>query len=98
MLFKYFKKGDKNNSTHNGSFELVKDLVSKILADDLGDIELTPETKLEDIGYDSIKFINLLLSLEDIINVDLENIAAEIDPASIRKISDIVELVEKFKK
>jgi|WetSurMetagenome_2_1015567.scaffolds.fasta_scaffold127140_2 acyl carrier protein len=97
MLINFSKKNNKPNLGQDENFELVKTLVLDLLKSQSGDIELTRDTKFEDIGFDSIKFINLLLSLEDLINVDLEVLAAEIDPTSIQKISDVVSLVEKLK-
>jgi acyl carrier protein len=92
-----FKKKKADTST-NESYELVKQLVTNILGDDSQQVDLKPDTKFENIGFDSIKFINLLLSLEDLIDIDLEVIAAEIDPSSIQTLNDIVELLDKLKK
>ena len=85
-------------SLNSESFELIKQLIITILDDNGQQIVLLPHTKFEDIGFDSIKFINLLLGLEDLIDIDLETIATEIDPSSIQTLNDIVQLLNKLKK
>jgi len=96
-MINIFKKKEIVIST-NESFEQIKQLVTTILGDDTQQIDLKLDTKFEDIGFDSIKFINLLLGLEDLIDIDLETIAAEIDPASIQTLNDVVQLLDKLKK
>lgn len=83
--------------SQNNSFELVESLVLSLLDEKSGGVTLTPDTNLKDIGFDSIKFLNLFLSLEDIVNVDLETIVSEVDPSSVQKINDVVSIVEKFR-
>ena len=96
-MIRIFKKKDRIKPKDE-SFELIKQLVIKILGNDAQQVALTPDTKFEDIGFDSIKFINLLLSLEDIIDVDLETIVAETDPSSIITINDVVQLLNRLKR
>lgn len=95
-MFNILKKN--TSKPVNENFELISQLVIKILGIDRQKIVLTPDMKFEDIGFDSIMFINLLLSLEDIIGVDIEIIASEIDPSSIQTLNDVVQLLDKFKK
>jgi acyl carrier protein len=59
--------------------------------------ELSPSTSLESLGLDSMKYINLLLSLEDIIGRDLDEVAEHIDLAKLTKIGDLVALVERLR-
>lgn len=92
--FKSKKSESKNNSDE---FVLLSGLIKKILPDDIKNIELTPKTKFIDLGFDSMQFINLLLSLEDIIEKDLEEIVAEIDMASIDTIEDVINILESLK-
>jgi acyl carrier protein len=91
-MLTFFKKESKKNQT----FELLCGLIKDILPKDLN-IELSKETRFEDIGFDSMKFINLLLSLEDISNVNIDKIVAEIDMSNIDTIQDVVSILEKIK-
>lgn len=92
-MFNLFKSKSTFGTTDN--FELIKSLVSKLLEDEK--ISLTMDTKFQDIGFDSIRFINLMLNLEDIINVDIETIASEIDLSSLQTLGDLSEIINKLK-
>ena len=59
--------------------------------------DLTPSTSLQSLGMDSMKYINLLLSLEDIIGKELDEVAEHIDLAEINKVGDLVALVERLR-
>jgi acyl carrier protein len=78
--------------------QLLYGLIIKVL--DKGDINivLTPETELDDIGFDSIKYIHLFLSLEDIVKADLEEIISNIDLSNIRTIKDVHDLLQRINK
>lgn len=78
--------------------QLLYGLIVNVLDKDSANIVLTPETRLEDIGFDSIKYIHLLLSLEDIVKADLEKIVSEMDLSSINTIKDIHELLVRIKR
>jgi len=93
----FFKKKSKSLLNRKTSLELVKSLIYDAFDGELTSV-LTLDTTLEEIGFDSIKFINLMLSLEDVINADLEVIAADIDVASINTINDLVIIVDKYTK
>jgi len=93
-MINIFKK--KSSEPLNGSFEMVKQLVIKILGDNAGQFILTPDTKFEEIGFDSIKFISLLLHLEDLTDVDIETIALEINLSSIQTLAEIAQLLDKL--
>jgi acyl carrier protein len=59
--------------------------------------ELSPATPLRSLGMDSMKYINLLLSLEDIIGKELDEVAEHIDLAEITTVGDLVALVERLR-
>lgn len=88
----------KKKKVSGDSFDLIRDLVYRTLGDDSSSIVLTRDTKLLDIGFDSIKYTNLLLNLEDIVDTDIETLALELDLASLQRISDIMTLVDKLRK
>jgi acyl carrier protein len=92
-IFSKRKQEEKNCS----EFELLSNLIKGILPEEKRTIELTLKTRFTDLGFDSIQFINLLLSLEDIINKDLEEIVAQIDIASIETIEDVVKVLKTLK-
>lgn len=58
---------------------------------------LSPSTTLASLGMDSMKYINLLLSLEDIIGKELDEVAEHIDLAEIITVGDLVALVERLR-
>lgn len=59
--------------------------------------DLSPATPLQTLGMDSMKYINLLLSLEDIIGKELDEVAEYIDLAAITTVGDLVALVERLR-
>jgi acyl carrier protein len=79
------------------------DHVCRVLSSILGEagraraVELSPSTSLASLGLDSMKYINLLLSLEDIIGKDLDEVAEHIDLAKLTKVGDLVALVERLR-
>ena len=52
-------------------------------------IKLTAKTKIESLGIDSIKYINLFINLEEIIGKELEDIVDSFDLSSIKTVDDI---------
>ncbi|TDB84789.1 acyl carrier protein [Actinomadura sp. KC216] len=59
--------------------------------------DLSPSTPLESLGMDSMKYINLLLSLEDIIGKELDEVAEHIELAEITTVGRLVDLVERLR-
>lgn len=59
--------------------------------------ELSSSTTLQSLGMDSMKFINLLLSLEDSIGKELDEVAEHIDLAETLTVGDLVALVERLR-
>lgn len=88
----------KRNIIEIDSFKIIRGLVVDILGRQAENIDLTPDTKFIDIGFDSIKFIRLLLELEDVTHVSIETIAMEIDLSSIQSINDVSHLLDKLNK
>ena len=54
--------------------------------------------EIDTLGIDSIKYINLFISLEEIIGKDLEDIVDSIDLSSIKTVNDVVELAKELQK
>lgn len=59
--------------------------------------DLSPSTPLQSLGMDSVKYINLLLSLEDIIGKELDEVAEHIDLSEITTVGDLVALMERLR-
>lgn len=73
-------------------FEKVKALIAKELSIDENKIKL--DSKLsEDLGADSLDAVELIMAIEDEFNVQVSDEAAQ----NIRKVSDIVDYLEKTK-
>jgi acyl carrier protein len=58
---------------------------------------LSLSTPLRSLGMDSVKYINLLLSLEDIIGKELDEVAEYIDLSEITTVGDLVAMVERLR-
>lgn len=94
-MFKIFKS--KNQTVDKSeSFEQICSALKEVMPSELQDIVLKEETKIETLGIDSIKYINLFISLEDIIGKELEDIVDSIDLSSIKTVNDVVELVREL--
>jgi acyl carrier protein len=91
MSFKLFNSRKKISSSTSIE-ELVFQKVREILPHDIKGIELKPEIKFAELGIDSVKYINLLYGLEDILNMDIEEIADQVDLYSINTIGDVIQL------
>ncbi|HNZ77557.1 MAG TPA: acyl carrier protein [Bacilli bacterium] len=73
-------------------FEKVKALIAKELSID--EDKITLDSKLsEDLGADSLDAVELIMAIEDEFNVQVSDEAAQ----NIRKVSDIVDYLEKGK-
>jgi acyl carrier protein len=59
--------------------------------------DLSSSTPLQSLGMDSVRYINLLLSLEDIIGKELDEVAEYIDLSEIITVGDLVALVERLR-
>jgi len=72
--------------------------IIRTIADIGDDIEITAQTRLKDLGFDSIKFMNLILSFEDVINKDIEEIIDKIDNlALINTVQDVIDAVNDLR-
>ncbi len=96
-MLKIFRKKQKdiNESEY---FKEICDALKEIMPQELRNKELKGDTKIDTLGIDSIKYINLFISLEEIIGKELEDIVDSIDLASITTIDDIVNLVRELQK
>lgn len=80
-------------------FDEVFRVLVAMLGEDVADrqAELSPSTTLQSLGMDSMKYINLLLSLEDIIGKELDEVAEHIELSEINTVGDLVALVERLR-
>ena len=58
---------------------------------------LKGSTRLDELGFDSILSINLILSLEDIVKKDVSEIIQEIDLQKMNTLDDIKELIIRLR-
>lgn len=86
------------NDSKDEVFNQIVDIIKKISNRELDHLELEPQMKLRDLGFDSIKFMTLLLNLEDVVGKDIEEIIDEISNlALINTIQDMVNVVNDLR-
>ncbi len=98
MFNKWFsKKGSASSVEEQDTLSVVAKLIREVMGDQLPEgAHLGSETRLDAIGFDSINYINLVLSLEDVLDVDMETIVKDLDIGSFQTIGDISKFVEEF--
>jgi acyl carrier protein len=96
-MLKFLKRQEKKVSEID-CFDQVCTALKEVMPEELRTKVLKEDIKIESLGIDSIKYINLFISLEEIIGKELEEIVESIDLSSIKTVNDIVELVQKLKK
>ena len=69
--------------------------IAKLLAQyrDMDADGISPETKFEDLGIDSLDMVDLLMALEDEFGVELN-----IEDREVRTVGDLIELVDEEKR
>jgi len=72
--------------------EKVIDIISELSV--VSDNEIDTKDKFSDIGVDSIKFVELILNLEDKLNIKFDD--GELDPSKLITVKNILELTEKY--
>lgn len=71
-------------------FELVSNLIRQQLDSDTAIAGLTPETAFFELGLDSLATVNLMVTLADEADVDLEDFADDLDtPATVGALCQI---------
>ena len=101
-MFKRFNKKTKNNVEDtpvdpDSSLALVKKLISDVF-EDLDQNSIQPETELEYLGLDSIKFLNILLGFQNALDMELDEIVAKVDLPKLLNVQDLVNLADEFKR
>lgn len=62
---------------------------------ELGAENITPAATLrDDLGLDSLQMVNLLITLEEVFQIELEE--TDIDPTSLRTVEDVISLTKKY--
>lgn len=96
-MFKIFKKNsNKIKVEENSTFSKIVEAICLVNPEVTSD-NVKLKTRLEHLGIDSIKFMNLLISFEDILGKDIEDFIDEIDVSKLETVDDIVLLIEKIK-
>lgn len=69
-------------------------LLQRLLSDELGlpVQQLQPETRLEDLGVDSLTFLEMTFSLEKELGIRFPE-----NPGSIRTVGDVVTVVDRLR-
>lgn len=69
--------------------------IAKLLAQyrDMDADGISPETKFEDLGIDSLDMVDLLMALEDEFGVELN-----MEDREVRTVGDLIELVDEEKR
>lgn len=72
---------------------MIFEKVAKILADyrEMDTAEITLETNFEEIGLDSLDLVDLVMMMEEEFGIEIEI------TGNIKKVSDLVELIEGLK-
>ena len=96
MFKNLFNKEEKGSDSFDN--EKLIGIIRELLPDDLKNTVIESKTRFDELGFDSIMYINLILGLEDIVNKDLEVIVSEIDLASIQTVEDLFKTVELLMK
>lgn len=75
----------------------VVDVICSVCELNVNDHSVSLDSSIKDLGIDSIRFMNLLISIEDVIGCEIEDIIEGIEFSELKTVGDIVELVKKFK-
>jgi acyl carrier protein len=55
---------------------------------------IRPDDEFVSIGIDSLKMVELIISLEDTFSITFDD--SELNPGSLKKVCDVIELTEKY--
>ena len=65
---------------------------------EIGEVEdINKDTLFTSIGFDSVKYINLLLQLEDVVGIELEELVEKMDLTQINTIEDLHTFLKNIK-
>ncbi|MCX6180716.1 MAG: acyl carrier protein [Bacteroidetes bacterium] len=88
-----------SNSKHHLDVEIqVINLVCSVCEIEIKDHNVELNSSIKDLGIDSIRFMSLLIGIEEIIDCEIEDVIAEIEFSELKTVGDIAELVKKFKR
>ena len=87
-IFSKKKKENDSLNNENAEYKIICDSILKIKPDI--SFEIKPDTGLQDIGFNSMDYINLMLSFEEIINKDIDYIVERIDLKTLVTVNDAV--------
>jgi len=60
----------------------------------ISESEISPSDDLLSLGIDSLKMVELMIALEDTFRITFDD--SELDPSTLKKVSDIIDLTEKY--
>lgn len=75
----------------NRNCEIVSVIASLSI---ISESEISPSDELLSIGIDSLTMVELMIALEDTFRITFDD--SELDPSTLKKVSDIIELTEKY--
>lgn len=79
------------------NLDLVRGLIGEVLGAGFDAGAVTLDMRLDALGFDSVRYISLMLCFEDIIDLPIEEIARRIDLSKIQTVRDAVELVGELR-
>ncbi len=75
----------------NRNCEIVSVITSMSI---ISESEISPSDDLLSLGIDSLKMVELMIALEDTFRITFDD--SELDPSTLKKVSDIIDLTEKY--
>ena len=63
----------------------------------MSETNIEKTTSFDELGFTSIQYINLMLSLEDIIDKDIDVIVEQLDFETIRTVGDLIIFISKMR-
>ncbi len=94
MIKNFFRKKKVQDTT--GEFEQIVSIIKKIYPE-LSETNIEKTTSFDELGFTSIQYINLMLSLEDIIDKDIDVIVEQLDFETIRTVGDLIIFISKMR-
>ena len=84
-------------TTNDADWQSLIDVIRDIIPDELRSVDIVRETSLEDLGFDSIRYMHLLLSLPDIVGLEVDEVVKNVQLSSFKTVGDIHDTIRVMK-